>query len=352
MPEIYHAGVHASLTKRGRYYRADWKVDGERHRRSTGSTDLEEAREIACELIERSTRRDGPAGSRTLLSAASERMWREKWRHQSAGAQRRQHVAEAIELIGDIPIDEIGWDKMVELRDALDETGVAEPTVNRKLLSVRAILGQAAGPWELIKTAPKAPLYDEGEGRPRALTDSEVAQLLEVSSSDEWRWFWRFLIETGLRKGEALRLKWSDFNLEPGQASVTVIGERLEGRKGPHRRRKRDTSKSKGTRTVPLGEPMRCYLRSRLDGAATDPFDVSLMRIRTEWNRCRQAMGLEDDWEFVVHALRHTCATNLAKRGAPPTAIKNWLGHSSFKTTERYINLVASDLREYSAEVA
>ncbi len=52
MPEIFHAGTRARLTKRGRYYQVTWKVDGKRQRRSTQKTNLADAEKKAVAVIE------------------------------------------------------------------------------------------------------------------------------------------------------------------------------------------------------------------------------------------------------------------------------------------------------------
>jgi integrase len=47
-----------------------------------------------------------------------------------------------------------------------------------------------------------------------------------------------------------------------------------------------------------------------------------------------------------AHSLRHQFATTLARRGVGAKAIQQLLGHSNMTTTQRYVDLVASDLRE------
>jgi integrase len=50
-------------------------------------------------------------------------------------------------------------------------------------------------------------------------------------------------------------------------------------------------------------------------------------------------MGLNDDKEFVFHALRHTCATRMVDAKIELLAIKKWLGHKRVETTERYAHV-------------
>jgi site-specific recombinase XerD len=50
-------------------------------------------------------------------------------------------------------------------------------------------------------------------------------------------------------------------------------------------------------------------------------------------------MKLEMDSEFVIHSLRHTCASRLVIAGIDLYVVKEWLGHSSIQITERYAHL-------------
>ena len=55
-------------------------------------------------------------------------------------------------------------------------------------------------------------------------------------------------------------------------------------------------------------------------------------------------MKLEDDPQFVVHMLRHTCASRLVQRGVPLAVVQKWMGHSNIQTTLRYAHLAPESL--------
>ena len=42
---------------------------------------------------------------------------------------------------------------------------------------------------------------------------------------------------------------------------------------------------------------------------------------------------------YSPHTMRHTCATHMLEAGVPLVAIKNFLGHATLATTERYAEL-------------
>ena len=56
---------------------------------------------------------------------------------------------------------------------------------------------------------------------------------------------------------------------------------------------------------------------------------------------CRRA-GIKD---FRIHDLRHTCAAWLVSMGVPLTEVRDLLGHSTVKMTERYAHLAPENVR-------
>lgn len=64
----------------------------------------------------------------------------------------------------------------------------------------------------------------------------------------------------------------------------------------------------------------------------------------------RAEMGFERNSEFVIYALRHTCASRLVNAGVDLQVVCRWLGHSSIQITERYAHLDPKKL-VYAEEV-
>lgn len=53
---------------------------------------------------------------------------------------------------------------------------------------------------------------------------------------------------------------------------------------------------------------------------------------------------------YTPHTMRHTCAMHMLEAGVPMMSIKNFLGHSSILTTERYAELTQSTVDEQIKE--
>lgn len=131
-------------------------------------------------------------------------------------------------------------------------------------------------------------------------------------------------VDTGLRIGELLALRWSD--VDHGRKRIRV-------QRGTYRGHDRPT-KTKAARNVPMTRRVEDVLerhrhkRSALvfcddDGEAI-PYSTAHY-----WLNARTGIS---GW----HVLRHTFATRLVSRGVPLKAIQEWMGHSSIKTTMIY----------------
>ena len=61
------------------------------------------------------------------------------------------------------------------------------------------------------------------------------------------------------------------------------------------------------------------------------------------WQRALERLGLPIK---TFHALRHTFASQLIQRGENVAVVSRLLGHSTIKTTERYIHVVQATKRD------
>jgi integrase len=139
-------------------------------------------------------------------------------------------------------------------------------------------------------------------------------------------------MNTGLRRGEVVRLRWGsvDFN----RRLVTV-----EGR----------NAKNRQTRHVPLNDEAVGVLQNWREQSGTGAcvFDV--------------ATGFQAAWEGVLkrarisnfrwHDLRHHFASRLAQQGVPLNTVRDFLGHSTVGMSLRYAHLAPDQRREAVAKL-
>ena len=146
----------------------------------------------------------------------------------------------------------------------------------------------------------------------------------------------------GLRRGEALGLRWSDIDFE--NEIITVAGQyTYDGEEKPVWKPKLKTSKSRRTLyLVPYIREELLAVRAafpkdrivqyvcELDGVLPTPNAIT-----KRWENFRAKYGFD---QVRVHDLRHSAATMLIKSGADLNTVKNMLGHTKIETTERYLH--------------
>jgi integrase len=234
-------------------------------------------------------------------------------------------------------------------------------TVNRDVASLQAAL-QRAIEWGHLQTNPIRLVKrstEDGAGVIRYLTKAEEQRLRDALAArdderrarrvraDAWRRErghneWGPLgdytdhvtpavllaLNTGLRRGEILQLRWRDVSLE--RRMLTVRGE---------------GAKSGQTRHVPLNSEAAQVLKTwAADGTsgpgvavfAGETPETPLTDIKKAWGAL---VGRAQLVAFRFHDLRHTFASKLAMAGVDLNTVRELLGHSDISMTLRYAHL-------------
>ncbi len=132
-------------------------------------------------------------------------------------------------------------------------------------------------------------------------------------------------VNTGLRRGEVLHLKWSDVDLL--QRKVIIRG---------------DNAKSGKTRYVPLNDEAVSTLQRWQPSAEATGWVFPardggrLTSIKTSWKRVLKNAAIAD---FRWHDLRHHFASRLVMKGVDLNTVRELLGHSDLAMTLRYAHL-------------
>lgn len=125
-------------------------------------------------------------------------------------------------------------------------------------------------------------------------------------------------LQTGMRRGEILTLKWSNIDFEFGFIELLQ-------------------TKSGKARKIPISDKLRKVLES-IDRVSEYVFinpDTGLpyVDIKKSFNKAVAAAGIKN---FRFHDLRHTVATRLVEKGIDLLVVMDILGHAKIETTMRY----------------
>ena len=230
---------------------------------------------------------------------------------------------------------------------AMKASGLAPPTVNRKIEILQAAIKKAVKAG-LIAKNPVSDIQKQSDPREpviRYLEHEEIDRLLDVCENGSVISIARrngrdyevkvaapqglyplvmFLLHTGARLGEALALRWQDVNFKTGRfGQVRLLTTKRAAR-----------GRTAKPRFVQLSETLRDFLQSlERNGDKVLP---RVSNVRRKFNRAIEIAGLN---HCRIHDLRHTFASHLAMNGTPLLAIRDMLGHSTLTMTLRYAHL-------------
>jgi integrase len=137
------------------------------------------------------------------------------------------------------------------------------------------------------------------------------------------------LLFSGLRRGEAARLKWADINLDARTLTIAAAH-----------------NKSNRVHVLPLTEMLVAILQSRLPAESEYVFpgryDGHISEPRAPLAKLRQQMG----WQWLLHDLRRTALSAGEKAGVPFLALQKIANHVvTREVTDRYLVLDVEFIR-------
>ena len=146
------------------------------------------------------------------------------------------------------------------------------------------------------------------------------------------------MYEAGLRISEALALKDRDVVLDEKRVEI-LRGKGHKPRTVYFRSDELALMIERWKEKRPRGEHLFCSVRFPGKGEALCPW-----AFRNSFRRYVEKAGL--DSELVTpHVLRHTCATEMMRRGVSLRVIQEALGHKNISTTQIYTHVVNEDVR-------
>ncbi len=246
-----------------------------------------------------------------------------------------------IPRFGDVPLDELTGELLAELDAELARDKLAPSTRRNFHIVFRAVLRRAvdAGLLPSMPAMPQLPRVGRKVTRPFR-RDNLEAIFAEASSNAQLAF--SLSAFAGLRPGEVRGLRWPDVDLKAG--TITIRRSVTRGEES--------TPKSGHQEVVPIAPLLHPYLEAAKATRKNPWGEVALTAKGRPWGewglrqaflRARNRAGF-DVWS--VYDLRHFFVSELYRRGAPAAAIQALARHADLKTTERYADLDANDLRD------
>jgi integrase len=267
--------------------------------------------------------------------------------------------------LGHIPISKLSAQHVQEFLNIKLQEGLSTRTVRYLLTLIRRTLTLAMK-WGVISrnvaSLVEPPRLISREVRP--MSQDEAATLFSSIQGDRLRNLYTITLALGLRRGEAIGLRWQDVDLEEGVIRITGALQRLSAR--GEKLRRVDVKSASSRRSLLLPKIALNALRSQRilqkeermasdpliwrdtgyvftsgKGTPLDPRTVTRMFARA----CDRA-GLP---RFRFHDLRHSAATFLLSFGNDPKTVSDILGHSDVRVTLSTYTHVVERMRQRAA---
>ncbi|MEL0291930.1 MAG: site-specific integrase, partial [Aquiluna sp.] len=202
-------------------------------------------------------------------------------------------------------------------------------TCHYDLILIRHCLKIAMNEWGLMLSSnpvDKVKMPPSSPARKRRLEDGEFERLEEAAKQTKNPHIWPvivFAIETGMRRGEILGLRWEHVDLDRRIAYLPL-------------------TKNGSSREVPLSaKAAEVLARQRQRNDTPLPFPVTPNGFRLAWERLRRRAGLSD---LHFHDLRHEAISRFFELGLNIPEVAVISGHKDPKMLFRYTHLRAEEL--------
>jgi integrase len=258
-------------------------------------------------------------------------------RHSEQYTKRLYLKRHLLPKLGHLCLDQISVRHIEEYKAEKLKEGQSPKSINNQIGVLGKCLRWAAELGDL-KAVPPMKKLKENAPEIRYLSHDELSRLLMAVDDPMWNSMIVVASRTGLRFGELSGLQWDDVDLS--ERKITVRRSLVKGHAGP--------PKNGRVREVPLSADAVAALR-RLSGGDSSPVftlsgnPVSRSAAHRAITRYCELAGIK---RIGWHALRHTCATQMANMDINLRKVQTILGHADIKMTERYTHISVESLLE------
>lgn len=181
----------------------------------------------------------------------------------------------------------------------------------------------------------------------------EVRRFLAATADSRYATLWRLLLATGMRRGEALGLRWADIDFDNGKLRI-VRAMLADSRRDNVIYGAPKNHKSRRTISLDAGTvaALRTWREQRIaeSGSLADADQVFTFAdgspmlpagVSDTWRRAVRVAGLPP---LPLHGTRHTHISHLLSAGEPLAHVSARVGHATSAMTLRtYAHVIAGD---------
>lgn len=263
----------------------------------------------------------------------------------------RKHL---IPVLGHRPVEDLTHDEIQNLVNGWQDEGKGAQVISRCMLILRSALARQVRQgklWfnpasDIVKPSPKT-------RRDIAVwTPEQMRSFLAKAEADPLGPFWWLTLLEGMRRGEALGLRWKDIQWSDDESSAvafirqTVVSDLSNGGRALVQPRAKTRSSERVVELNPVtAQALRAHrdrqmLRRQqvrevwqdhglvIPNALGEPLNPSTVKGNRE--RLMQAAGVP---RLTTHDLRHLAATVMLASGTSLALVSRKIGHSSVATT-------------------
>lgn len=275
----------------------------------------------------------------------------------------RRHVKPAL---GDVKVQRLTPAQVQAQVTAWRDAGLQARTIARCHSVLNQALAQAVE-WGIVTRNVCSVVKRPSIGKRPATVWSrdEWCAFLQLAKGDTLAPLWYFLAVEGMRRGEALGLRWSDVNWERGTVHIaqSVVPDRNDRGRAVIQSRAKTAA---GSRSVRLTTETIAALKEHRDRQAfqrqsvgdrwqdhglivctSTGTPINPNNVTRSYDRLVMLSGVP---RIRVHDMRHTAATMLLRAGVPAKIVSERLGHATIAITLDTYSHVLPDMQDVAAE--
>lgn len=249
-----------------------------------------------------------------------------------------------------IQLKKLTVDHVQKFINAKVKDGLSSRTIRYINTLLHGALKQAVNNGLLVRNVSEAVVLPERKQKERKfLTADEQNRLINSLKDEQQGFILLFALSTGLRRGELLALRWSNYDTEKRYISIKENLSRLKGEDGKSHLTFTTPKTASSKRTIPLLPDISKMLNEHRHAQTVKRFKAGQLWedndliFCTDFGKPIEPRNLHRVLERAcdnaniscinIHALRHAFATRALENGIPLKVVSDILGHSSISMT-------------------